>query len=259
MGAVVSRLQASPAMALQRQRLDGVLAGQVVQRKFGGVLEGLTMDQLREILPSYGIVDAQDVATIAQKFDALSTHPLPIMSVPQLVQRALGRTKAQTNALGQQVKQSLSDRAGEGVTEDAETVTLYRGDSRSPDEIRKAGGFFGRDLAPITIEHARQVMKSWQASSATQKLDRAQAWKAQTKGKTDIVPYVATGTASQKGGNDYKIEVPLSFRASQGDAEFTPKLGCDVWPLESATIMALRLHGGEVIFLTGVPAKFIQF
>lgn len=224
---------------------------------FALALEGMTIHKLKEILPSYGITDDKTVRTIEGKFETLEGHPLPIVSVPQLLQRALGLSHKEAQEIGTRVKKDLSDRAGVGIEEGAELLTFYRGDTRGPAEIAEAGGLFGRDLAPITVEHARQIMRDWQSCTANEKLDRAQAWKAQTKGKTDIVPYVATGVESQKGGHEYEIQVPLTFKSTSEDTEFTPKLGCDVWPLESATIMAIKLHGGEAIFLTGIPAKFI--
>lgn len=230
-------------------------SGNIAQFRFTLALEGMTVEKLREILPSYGIT-GDDVIRIEERFDSLKKEALPIVSIPQLIERVLGRTQNK-EAVSAQVKEDIINRAGEGTTFASEVVTLYRGDSRTPDEIRKAGGFFGREHALITIEHARQIMRDWQNSTPKQKLDKAQEWKSQTKGKTEIVPYVATGKESQKGGHEYRIDVPLKFIAQPGDAAFTPKLGCDQWPLESATIMAIKMHGDEVIFLTGIPWYYI--
>ena len=227
----------------------------VAQGKFELALDGLTPEKLEAILPSYGVTEATDIATVLGKFEQYRDSKLPVVSVPQLVELTLGRSKEEVSAA---VKEDLSARSGE-TEEETSTVTLYHGDTRSPEQITAAGGFFGRDHAPITIEHARVIMQDWDALSAQEKLDRAQAWKAQTKAKHEIVPFVATGAESQKAGHEYKINIPLVFRGKQkGESAFTPKLGCDVWPIGSATVMAIKMHGGEVIVLTGIPAKFIE-
>ncbi|MBD2504569.1 DUF4157 domain-containing protein [Anabaena azotica FACHB-119] len=253
-----SQLQVQLGQHIATETPSASMSDYIIQKKFEGALEGITIAKLKEILPSYGITDEHDVQEIEKNFEVLKNHPLPIVSVPQLVGRVLKHKKNLTKEIATQVKEELITNAGKGLGEEAETVTLYRGDTRNLEQIKQAGGFFGRDHAPITIEHARQILQDWQSFTPKQKLDQAQAWKAQTKGKTDIVPYVATGEESQKGGNDYKIQVPMTFRGNEGDSEFTPKLGCDQWPIQSATILAIKMHGGEVIFLTGIPFKFIK-
>jgi hypothetical protein len=126
---------------------------------------------------------------------------------------------------------------------------LKRADGRTPQEIFNDGGFFGRADAPITIEHARMHV------AEICNTDWVQRWKAQTHGKTDIVPYVATGFEEQKGEKVYTIKIPLSF--PPGNATINPIIGTDTGDLKTATIIALKTCGNEVVFLTGIPNRFI--
>ncbi|MFC1893899.1 hypothetical protein ACFLYR_07780 [Chloroflexota bacterium] len=194
------------------------------------------------------------------KFDNLKSTPLPFYSVPQLLQNALGKElDKDPEKIAKDVKEThkkVAEERFKTMQQKKEVpFTLKRADGRPPEVIKAAGGFFGRELAPVTIEHAREMLTDWQNLKPGEKNAWVQGWKVQTKGKHEHVPYVATGKESQKGGYNYLIKVPLYFE--KGGRKLDPKIGADKWPLEEATILAVWMRGDEVIFLTGIPWVYI--
>lgn len=215
---------------------------------FTEVLEKLTIDILKTILPSYGI-DSSLFKEFETKFEELKNSKISYMTIPHIIENVMPKEeKYKKMNIAEKVKKELITQADS--VKGKQEVKLYRGDTRSLEEIQKSGGFFGREDAPITIEHARIHINE------IANPDWVRRWKAQTKGSTDLVPYVATGQESQKAGTEYEINIPLIFEA--GSYTIRPKIGTDSGDIKTAKIIALLMTGGEVVFLTGIPMKFIS-
>ncbi|WP_328561285.1 hypothetical protein [Streptomyces coelicoflavus] len=225
-----------------------------VQRTVGNVMQDMTEDQLRQLLPSYN-VDADDVEAVVTKFRAQRNSSLPPTSVQDLLRMAFP-AKYPREEVEKHIKKNLTDSAPSRHTTASTVITLHRGDNRSKEKIEEAGGFFG--WGPVTVEHARMRASEWRAKNAAQRRDWFQEWKAETAAKQDDLPYVATGGESQKGGHQYTLNVPLHRVAGEREPSMlNPTLWADKDDLSQASVLALESRG-EYVFITGVPLKYIS-
>ncbi|MFJ6075203.1 hypothetical protein ACIQFU_30995 [Streptomyces sp. NPDC093065] len=225
-----------------------------VQRTVGNVMEDMTVEQLRQLLPSYN-VDAADVEAVVAKFNARKGTPLAPTSVQDLLSMTFP-AKYPRDEVEKGIKKNLTDSAPSRRAAADTVVTLHRGDSRSKEEVEAAGGFFG--WGPVTVEHARSLATAWQAKNAAQRRDWFQHWKAETAAKQDDLPYVATGSEAQKGGHHYTLNVPLKLVAGEKEpGMLTPTLWADKDDPSQASVLALESRG-EYVFITGVPLKYVS-
>lgn len=248
------------AHAMQRSAGNQAMAHAVshsrtpVQRTVANVMEDMTEEQLRQLLPSYN-VDPADVDAIVAKFNARRNTPLAPTSVQDLLRMAMP-AKYPREEVEKGIKKNLTDSAPSRRVAASTVITLHRGDTRSKEEVEAAGGFFG--WGPVTVEHARSLATAWQAKNAAQRRDWFQDWKAETAAKKDDLPYVATGGEAQKGGYQYTLNVPLQLVGGETTpGMLNPTLWADKADLSQASVLALESRG-EYVFITGVPLKYIS-
>lgn len=252
----------------------------VVQGVFVEALANMTAERFARLvkLPEYGL-EAADQENVIAKFDEMRKEDMKFYSIGQCVafafQNVMGPPTVEKTPWGEKKKKSpvapgkvkkLTEKVHAGLRKGGkiakaefksagkQLVTLYRGDTRSYAELVKAGGMWGRESGAVPASHARMLVADLMNLSETKQGDWVQNWKASTKSKTEIVPYVATGKESQKGGNTYRIDAPLEFQALPGEKLF---IGTDTGNLETANVIAVKMRGGEVIFVTGIPIEFI--
>lgn len=256
----------------------------------GGVLQGVFVEALGGIteenfiallaLPEYGLsVDEQE--RVAQKFGEMEQADIKFYSVGQCVAKAFegvmgpvtktktpwGQREARrsvgpekeakvTAAVHESLRAGGREAKAEYARAQREMVTLYRADSRTYDQLKAAGGMWGRDSGAVPASHARLLVQGLQKMSETQQNDWVQGWKASTKNPKEIVPYVATGKEAQKGGYEYKIEAPMTFTPFPNNEKL--ELGIDTDALETARVIAVKMRGDEVVFVTGIPIEFVS-
>ena len=219
--------------------------GQTIQGKFCEVLSFIkNKDQLEEVLLCYPCIKDEDRKKIVDFFHILQEDTMPFYTVGQICNRVL---KMDDNFISDEIKEQYLTLPSSS----SETVTLYRADTRCPHEIHEAKGFWGRGSGAISAAHARWLIPRIKNPNWVDQ------WKRQTKGKTEWVPYIATGEMDQKSGHVYSIKVRLTFE--EGSFIINPKYGTDTGDLQTARIIALKMNGPEVIFLTGVPEQFIYY
>lgn len=164
---------------------------------------------------------------------------------------------------------------------------FYRGDSRSPSEIKKAGGF-SNWKAPLSVQQARNLIKRSSDSAVAMGLPQESDWNKLLTGggkynltsyannikyataKSHTSSYVSTDPSEDCGGYDdegYVYEMafdPLylgttatgDFAAPSGANPFKvtvkPKLVLDSQNLDTTNVVALCCIG-EVAFFTPIP------
>lgn len=204
-------------------------------------------NKLAEILPSYLPAKSDQEAVLRKWGDFVKEKNKTFQSVPQLIQFALG-DKAANTAI-ERVKDNNKDASpakGEGST-------LFRGDSRTREQIIEANGLHGWG-GSMSVDHARSwVTNVWNKMSNPQKGGWVQDWKAQTSSRDEALPFLATGWQAQKAGETFEINVPFQV----ADPHVTPKVVFDGESLETSTVIAITGRK-EVIFLTGIPLKYLD-
>lgn len=210
-----------------------------------------SLEELQKLLKSYEVdVDENRLKSF---WDNLPKDKLTYNSVPQIIERVVGgkdARKKKEDAI-KKVKAKNEVLAPEVLPKTG--TMLQRADTRDKEVIKADGGLHGRG-GSMSVEHARSWAAEWQKKSKNEKNEWLRSWKSQTMNKTDEMPYVATGKESQKGGNNYSFEVPKEINCETGkDA----KLVFNGENLEKATVIAVT-GGDEVVFLTGIPNKYIK-
>ena len=255
----------------------GTISNNVVQGIFEEALKGIDEARFEQLvrLAEYGLdVEAQD--RVIEKFAEMRDAAMKFYSIGQCVAFAFRDVMGppivtETNfgkrtvreSVGPEMESRLTETVHEGLTvggraANAENigrdkVTLYRGDTRDFQQLTSEGGMWGRDSGAVPASHARVLVGDLVAMGETAQRDWIQAWKASTKNPLEIVPFIATGAEPQKGGYKYKIEAPLVFQESR-----RLSIGTDTGDLNTARVIAVRMQGGEVIFVTGIPIEFIS-
>ena len=213
-------------------------------------------DELHQILKTYRVneEDYPEYEKRLNKFwNQLDRDPKDYNSVPQIIQSMMDPRKGEDykKKMINIVNKENNDKAPE-VKPDSGTK-LYRGDKRSKDTIIKDNGFHGWG-GSMSLEHARKWGKEWDEKPQPQKDDWLQKWKSQTVSPKEELPYVAVGKDSQKGGNQYTLEVPKKIQCHTGR---NARLVFDGDSLEKSNVIAITGRD-EVVFLTGVPSKYIR-
>lgn len=228
------------------------LESQTIQCRFDGALAIIKSEKdFIELLSFYNLSD-EDRKWAKGRFPFFNGNPVAYRTVSHLF---AGKKGFDHEKLMDSIIENLSNFSGPATP--IELTILRRRDSRKPKEIYDAGGFWGRNSGAIPVGHARLLCSKANIAN----LDWANQWKVQTA--SDAVPFVATGKDSQKAGNEYIIKVPLIFEdtkpGTKGKISGQLKFGTDTGDIETANIIALRLHGSseEVLFLTGIPQRFI--
>lgn len=223
------------------------------------ILADITEADLRELLDSYRLTEAQKEAAV-KRWRTRKDHAVEELrpkSVPDLLDMAIPKN----DRAG--VDEFVKNRTREEQLDDSRAPnrsrrhTFRRGDERSPEQIQEAGGFFGWGVT--SIQDARRIAGNWQDMTPQEQRDWVRTWKAQTPPKHLMQPYVATGVGeAQKGGYEYEIDIPLSFSPGSGT-----RVETDTGDLDTATVIAINLNAaaddGEVIFVTGIPTTYIKY
>jgi len=216
----------------------------------------LNWNRMSRLLPSYGITDPNDIAklTIWWKKN-LDSSPFTLNHIPPVLQTALGSRSMR----GEQAKVFVakantkaapdlpSNRSGGGVTD------LSRAGSRTYHQLGTAYGFHGWG-GSMSVEHARMwADEYWSKMSQTEKDGWYQDWKGHTRDRSDEMPFVATGWVSQKAGHSHRITVPLDIPQDGKHAVLLHNHN-DVM---QSTLFCIAGRD-EVLFLTGIPMKYIH-
>jgi hypothetical protein len=215
-------------------------------------LEFVNRDTLQALLPEY-LPDASDRQAVLDSWDRLvNIQGMKYNSVPHIIQVAWPGDEGVAKA-DQAVKSVIAANAAAAPALTGQNVTvLKRGDTRTPDQIRESGGFHGWG-GSMSVPHARQwVTQVWNTMSQSQRNNWMQTWKAQTSTKTDRVTYVATGLEEQKSGNVYNLNIPMPIEVPRVNA----RIIMNGATLEESTIIAVAGRG-EIVFLTGIPLKYV--
>lgn len=214
----------------------------------------LTQAKLTQLLPSYlsfltQPARADAIRRVLAKWpDFMREQNKFYNTIPHLIQEALGEDMA-AKALNH-VK-TINAQAAPAPANGGSV--LYRGDTRSPQQIEDDGGLHGRG-GSMSLEHARAwVGDVWNNMSAAQKRSWLQDWKVETSSRTDAMPFVATGWESQKPGQEYRASLPFLIP----NPTVTPVVAHNGDTLENASIIVVTGRN-EVVFLTGIPNKYIN-
>jgi hypothetical protein len=206
----------------------------------------LTRDKLETVLPSY-LPDTDKQADVMNKWEGfIDEKTAKYQTVPQLIEQALGTEAAKASIEYVKTKNAEASPDGDAIS------TLSRADARDHAKIIEAKGFHGWG-GSMSVEHARSwVTDVWNHMSNSAKGAWMQNWKATTSNPTDSMPFVATGWESQKAGNEYQIRVPFEIP----NPRVTPQVAFDGETVENSSVICVTGRD-EVVFLTGVPEKYI--
>lgn len=231
--------------------------------------KGLTMarmeypvwEEIEPLLKGYGVVEEKHREKIKETLEKTAPDPNTLIrGIPDLIERAGVRRAEDTAEI---VRKAITVAAPE-ITEQHKSVTVGRGDTRPPHEIRKVGGLFGWDPGIVTIEHARIIVKKVSKMTPQAQTDWANKWKRPTPPPEERNPWVATGGSKQgaqkAADSEYSCTIPLIFNMKQGHAMH---IGTDTGNVESANVIGVKLDpqknrtGDEILVLTGIPWKYI--
>jgi hypothetical protein len=254
--------QAAPASAVQSSQQQSspqtTIGSDPRSPATKSVVSYLTREELERLLPSYLDKSAHRQKVMAA-WNRYQESGRTFNSLPQLLDVAFSgqvNKDALIEAAKLRVKQNNAA-ASPDLDDTQPAATVYRADSRQPEDLVSAEGFHGFG-GSMSIEHARSWIKNvWRRFNRQQKAAWLQNWKAETSKPAEQVVFVATGaTESQKAGTEYKVDIPLRLPAS-GVPGITPKAVYDGDTLDNSSIIAIAGRG-EVVFLTGVATKYIQ-
>jgi hypothetical protein len=211
---------------------------------------------MSRLLPSYGVTDQNETAKLLKWWkNNLSSSPFTLNAVPTVLQVALGGRQMRGKKAIEYVAEKNSASApplpshalGKGVT------TLSRAGGRTYSQIKDAHGFHGWG-GSMSVLHAQiWAAEYWGPMSQREKNTWWKRWKDHTRGSTDEMPFVATGWDAQKAGNTFKITVPLTV-LEQKD----PVLVHNNKDIKQSNMFCIA-GTGEVLFLTGIPMKYIEY
>jgi len=221
-----------------KRELDGIL-------KPMNTYKGIPDDELESIVRSYPISENQKKYVI-ENFDKLKESKIPYDSIQAMAVKAPSSGRNAFNVINEDIKRKLTEDMAKN--EGTEFYEVYRGDERDEEEIKAAGGFFGR--VPVTVEHARFLAKVWADKSMFT------SWKYRGS-KLKYVPFVATGVEeAHLGTNKYTIKLPIPKERQPPKGSKAMFIIHDEPKLDDSHIIGVY-DGDEVIFITGIPMKYI--
>ncbi len=214
------------------------------------VIGHLTKKGLEAILPSY-LPDLTQQNCVMKKWPDFVNATTSYQTFPNLIPAALGETIAKESI--EYVKARNAAVSPPKKEEKDAISALFRGDTRTGEQIVEAKGLHGWG-GSMSLDHARSWVENvWYKMDSGKQGDWLQTWKAETSSRTEAMPFLATGWESQKPGTEYRITVPFEIPKSR----IFPKVSFNATDVKDASIICITGRG-EVIFLTGIPLKYID-
>jgi len=211
---------------------------------------------MSRLLPSYGVTDQKEIAKLLKWWkNNLTSSPFTLNAVSTVLQVAVGGRQKRGEQVIKHVSKKNSASApplpshslGKGVT------TLSRAGGRTYKQIAAADGFHGWG-GSMSVLHAQSwAAEFWGPMSQREKNTWWKRWKDHTRDRTDEMPFVATGWDAQKAGNTFKITVPLTIQEQKD-----PVLVHNNKDIKKSNMFCIA-GTGEVLFLTGIPMKYIEY